>query len=210
MSGREEQRFWFTFQCRDRFIEAVSVEKSLLKTKGCCEMVTPVRRPAWHPWWGAGPVTRRSPRARSGPGSHGSDRSACPVWGTATSPLWPWSSESPPPPAWEEPRELRTDKKKCQKSLFDKDSAQIPDTCTSFGFREQRPPFVFRPFHYAWYSLLDGQLSPTMMGAFWRPYSSLRHLPPFSGDECAINRNLATQTASRGSPTGSPGSSLPL
>lgn len=75
-------------------------------------MGIPARQPAWHPWWGAGPLTRHSPHARSAPGSRGSDRSACLASRSATSPSGPWSLGPLPPPALEEPRELWTLKQK--------------------------------------------------------------------------------------------------
>lgn len=71
-----------------------------------CVMAIPVRQPAWRPWWGANPATRRSPRAHSEPGSRGSVHSACPESANATSPSGPLSWGPPPPLALEEPREL--------------------------------------------------------------------------------------------------------
>lgn len=122
------------------------ISSKLLKTKGRCKMVPPVHRPAWHPWWGAAPGTRRSPRARSGPGSRGSDRSACPASGTATSPWWPWSSRSPPPPAWEEPRELRADNQNVRNGSVIKIQRSSPTlVCLTSG--ENGLSFVFCPFH---------------------------------------------------------------
>lgn len=75
-------------------------------------MSVPARQPAWRPWWGAGPSTRHFPRARSAPGSRGSDRSACLASRSATSPSGPWSLGPLPPPVLEEPRELWTLKQK--------------------------------------------------------------------------------------------------
>lgn len=76
------------------------------------EMVIPGHRPAWRPWWGAGPVIRHFPHAHSEPGSHGSDRSACLASGSATSPLAQWSSGPPLLLALEEPQELWIAKQK--------------------------------------------------------------------------------------------------